>query len=89
MNELVPMVNPNDIGTIDFFLYDFLIAIYNIFIYVVLDGWDISKLNLAEAMERAEVLEIGLQDQLRKQLVELKPRPSIYDPDFIAANQVS
>lgn len=39
-------------------------------------------------MERAEVLEIGLQDQVRKHLAQLKPRPSIYDPDFIAANQV-
>lgn len=57
-------------------------------LHAVLDGWDISKLNLAESMERAEVLDIGLQDQLRESMAQLKPRPSIYDPDFIAANQV-
>lgn len=55
---------------------------------IVLDGWDISNLNLAESMQRAQVLEVALQDQLYKQLAQLKPRPSIYDPDFIAANQM-
>lgn len=39
-------------------------------------------------MERAQVLDIGLQDQIRKQLSTYTPRPSIYDPDFIAANQL-
>lgn len=39
-------------------------------------------------MERAQVLDVGLQDQVRKALSQLQPRPSIYDPDFIAANQV-
>lgn len=34
------------------------------------------------------MLDVGLQDQVRKQLEVLKPRPSIYDPDFIAANQM-
>ena len=33
------------------------------------------------------MLDIGLQDQLRPHLVKLKPRPSIYCQDFIAANQ--
>lgn len=54
---------------------------------IVVDGWDISKLNIAEAMKRAEVLDVGVQDQVYKQLAQMKPRPSIYDPDFIAANQ--
>lgn len=54
----------------------------------MLDGWDISKLNLADAMKRAEVLEVALQDQVAETLAKLTPRPSIYDPDFIAANQV-
>lgn len=67
MNELVPMVDPNDI---------------------ILDGWDISSLNLAESMERSQVLDMGIQDQVHKTLSLLTPRPSIYDPDFIAANQV-
>lgn len=39
-------------------------------------------------MKRAEVLEVALQDQVAETLAKLTPRPSIYDPDFIAANQV-
>uniref|UniRef100_A0A336M0U0 inositol-3-phosphate synthase n=1 Tax=Culicoides sonorensis TaxID=179676 RepID=A0A336M0U0_CULSO len=54
---------------------------------IVLDGWDISGLNLGESMRRAEVLDIGVQDQVYETLSKMKPRPSIYDPDFIAANQ--
>lgn len=34
------------------------------------------------------MLDISVQDQLRPYLEKLKPRPSIYCPDFIAANQV-
>lgn len=54
---------------------------------LVVGGWDISGLNLAEAMDRACVLEPSLKDQVRKEMAELKPLPSIYYPDFIAANQ--
>ncbi|KAH8299754.1 hypothetical protein KR044_005475 [Drosophila immigrans] len=54
---------------------------------IAVDGWDISGYHLGDAMRRAEVLEVGLQEQLYDQLSALKPRPSIYDPDFIAANQ--
>lgn len=54
---------------------------------IVLDGWDISSLNLADSMERAQVLDYNLQVQLRPHMEKLKPRPSIYYPDFIAANQ--
>ncbi|XP_033251579.1 inositol-3-phosphate synthase-like [Drosophila miranda] len=54
---------------------------------IVVDGWDISNLHLADAMVRAEVLDVALQDQLYEQMAKLKPRTSIYDPDFIAANQ--
>ncbi|KAF1431827.1 Inositol-3-phosphate synthase 1-A, partial [Spheniscus magellanicus] len=50
-------------------------------------GWDISSLNLAEAMRRAEVLDWPLQEQLWPHLEKMKPRPSIYIPEFIAANQ--
>lgn len=50
-------------------------------------GWDINSANLAEACERAAVLDIQIQDALRPQLIKMKPRPSIYCPDFIAANQ--
>lgn len=54
---------------------------------IAVDGWDISGYHLGDAMRRAEVLDVALQDQLYDQLSALKPRPSIYDPDFIAANQ--
>jgi len=56
---------------------------------IEVDGWDISKVNMAEAMERARVLDYGLQKQLRPHLEQIMPRPSIYCPDFIAANQGS
>ncbi|KAM8795072.1 inositol-3-phosphate synthase 1 [Eudromia elegans] len=54
---------------------------------IVFDGWDISSLNLAEAMRRAEVLDWQLQEQLWPHMEKLKPRASIYIPEFIAANQ--
>jgi myo-inositol-1-phosphate synthase len=54
---------------------------------LVISGWDISGLNLAEAMDRARVLQPTLKSQVRKEMALLKPLPSIYYPDFIAANQ--
>ncbi|MGH0183497.1 UNVERIFIED_CONTAM: hypothetical protein FKN15_027048 [Acipenser sinensis] len=54
---------------------------------IVFDGWDISSMDLAAAMERAQVLDWSLQEQLRPHMEKLKPRPSIYFPEFIAANQ--
>jgi len=54
---------------------------------IVLGGWDISGLNLAEAMERARVLDFELQKQLVPYMKDLVPLPGIYDPSFIAANQ--
>ncbi|KAJ3645891.1 hypothetical protein Zmor_023513 [Zophobas morio] len=56
---------------------------------LIIDGWDISSANLAESMERAQVLEPGLQQQLKPKMTLMKPRPSIYDQDFIAANQAA
>jgi myo-inositol-1-phosphate synthase len=54
---------------------------------LVLGGWDINSANLAEAMERAQVLDYDLQRQLYDELSKYKPMPSVYYPDFIAANQ--
>jgi myo-inositol-1-phosphate synthase len=54
---------------------------------LVIGGWDISKMNLAQAMDRAQVLEPTLKAQVRKEMNEMVPLPSIYYPDFIAANQ--
>lgn len=54
---------------------------------IVISGWDISNANLAEAMQRAQVLDYDLQRQLIPLMSEMRPLPSIYIPDFIAANQ--
>ena len=54
---------------------------------VVVGGWDISSMNLAEAMKRAKVIDIDLQKQLHPFLVDMVPLPSIYSSSFIAANQ--
>ncbi|KAF9788798.1 hypothetical protein SFRURICE_018374 [Spodoptera frugiperda] len=56
---------------------------------LVIDGWDISPMNLAESMVRAKVIDYDLQQKLKKEMASMKPRPAIYDPDFIAANQSS
>jgi len=55
---------------------------------IEIDGWDISNVNLAEAMTRARVLDVNLQIQLRPYMAHMWPRKSIYYPDFIASNQV-
>ena len=44
-------------------------------------------MNIADAMERAKVFDYNLQEQLRPYMEHMRPRPSIYIPDFIAANQ--
>jgi myo-inositol-1-phosphate synthase len=54
---------------------------------LVIGGWDISSLDLAASMDRAQVLEPSLKTLVRKEMAEMKPLPSIYYPDFIAANQ--
>ncbi|WVO20204.1 uncharacterized protein IAS62_001497 [Cryptococcus decagattii] len=53
----------------------------------VIGGWDISSLSMDKAMLRAKVLEWDLQRQLIPLMEDIKPLPSIYYPDFIAANQ--
>lgn len=54
---------------------------------IVVGGWDISSLNIAAAMDRAQVLEPTLKALVYKEMAQMKPLPSIYYPDFIAANQ--
>ncbi|GAB5364869.1 hypothetical protein AAMO2058_001007200 [Amorphochlora amoebiformis] len=54
---------------------------------LVIGGWDISKMNLSDGMERACVFPHALQKKLRPLMKELRPLPSIYYPHFIAANQ--
>eukprot|EP01063_Lacrimia_lanifica_P012921 TRINITY_DN19612_c0_g1_i1.p2 TRINITY_DN19612_c0_g1~~TRINITY_DN19612_c0_g1_i1.p2 ORF type:complete len:515 (+),score=243.78 TRINITY_DN19612_c0_g1_i1:60-1604(+) len=54
---------------------------------MVVGGWDISGMNMADAMERSGVLEYDLQRQMVPYLKDVVPLPSVYFPDFIAANQ--
>ncbi|WFD00453.1 inositol-3-phosphate synthase [Malassezia yamatoensis] len=54
---------------------------------LVVGGWDISSMPLDKATERAQVLDYDLQRQLQPMLSEIHPLPSVYYPDFIAANQ--
>ena len=54
---------------------------------LVVGGWDISSMDLARAMDRAAVLEPSLKNMVRDEMAAMKPLPSIYYPDFIAANQ--
>lgn len=54
---------------------------------LVIGGWDISKMDLAAAMDRAAVLEPTLKSLVRKEMSAMVPLPSVYYPDFIAANQ--
>lgn len=54
---------------------------------LVIGGWDISGMNLADAMDRAAVLEPTLKAEVKKEMANMVPLPSIYYPDFIAANQ--
>lgn len=54
---------------------------------LIVGGWDISGMNLSEAMDRAKVLSPSLKSLVRKEMATMKPLPSIYYPDFIAANQ--
>ncbi|KAG8234447.1 hypothetical protein J437_LFUL014193 [Ladona fulva] len=50
-------------------------------------GWDISKMNMADATARAHVLDIDLQRKLRPLMEPMVPLPSVYDPKFVASNQ--
>jgi myo-inositol-1-phosphate synthase len=54
---------------------------------LVVGGWDISKMNLGDALARSEVLAYDLQRQLYPKMKDIVPLPSVYYPDFIAANQ--
>lgn len=55
---------------------------------LVIGGWDISGLNMGDAMRRAEVMDYDLQNKLYPHMQAMgKPLPSVYYPDFIAANQ--
>lgn len=54
---------------------------------LAIGGWDISGMGIADAMDRSQVLEPTLKSLVRKEMSQMRPLPSIYYPDFIAANQ--
>ena len=54
---------------------------------IVVGGWDMSNMNLADAMSRAKVLDIDLQKQLWKYMKDMVPLPGIYNSSFVASNQ--
>merc|ERR1712176_1027653 len=54
---------------------------------IVLGGWDISSAKLGDAMKRSKVLDINLQQKVYDYMQTFTPLPSIYLPEFIAANQ--
>jgi len=54
---------------------------------IVWGGWDINDMNLGDAMKRSKVLDYNLQQKLYPSMSTMIPLPSVYIPDFIAANQ--
>lgn len=53
----------------------------------VVSGWDINGANMAEAIERSQVLQYDLIQNLKPYLKSTVPMSSVYYPDFIALNQ--
>lgn len=54
---------------------------------IAFDGWDISALDMADATDRATVLDLDLRRQLRPHMQHMQPRRAAFDPRFIATNQ--
>lgn len=54
---------------------------------LVISGWDCSKMNLGDAMRRAAVLDVQLQDALYETMSHMQPLPAAFDVNFIAMNQ--
>ena len=54
---------------------------------IVIGGWDISDMNMVDAMRRAQVLEYDLQSKLKEHMKDMVPLPAVYYEDFIAQNQ--
>ncbi|KAG5509474.1 hypothetical protein JKF63_06784 [Porcisia hertigi] len=54
---------------------------------LVIGGWDCNNMNLGEAMRRAGVLDVQVQEALYEKMREMQPLPAIFDIDFVAANQ--
>lgn len=55
---------------------------------LAVSGWDISAMDMANALRRAQVLDYDLQKQVMPHMAGMVPLPSIYIPDYIASNQL-
>ncbi|KAG9397408.1 myo-inositol-1-phosphate synthase [Carpediemonas membranifera] len=53
----------------------------------MLGGWDINNDNMYAAMQKAAVLDVTLQHKLRPYMENITPMPSVFDINFVAANQ--
>lgn len=56
---------------------------------IVVHGWDISKANMSEAVKRAGVLNWQIEEKLREKLSKVVPMKAVYDPQYIALNQMT
>ncbi|RNC50360.1 myo-inositol-1-phosphate synthase, partial [Trypanosoma cruzi] len=54
---------------------------------LAIGGWDCSGMSLVDAMHRAQVLDVALQDALYEYMRDMKPLPAVFDLDFVAENQ--
>lgn len=54
---------------------------------LVIGGWDCNSMKLGDAMRRAAVLEVTLQDKVYEMMQQYTPLPAIFDLDFVAENQ--
>jgi myo-inositol-1-phosphate synthase len=54
---------------------------------LLVTGWDISGMDMGEALRRAAVFDYDLQEKLYPLMKDMKPLPGIYYEDFIALNQ--
>eukprot|EP00916_Digyalum_oweni_P003555 GHVL01006386.1.p1 GENE.GHVL01006386.1~~GHVL01006386.1.p1 ORF type:complete len:527 (+),score=101.38 GHVL01006386.1:40-1620(+) len=76
----------NDIG------HDVYVPIYKMLPMInptnlCIGGWDISKMPLGDAMKRAKVIDINLQNQLYEEMQKIHPLPAVSFNEFIADNQ--
>lgn len=54
---------------------------------VAVGGWDCNGAHLGEAMRRARVLEVAVQDALYASMSQWTPLPAYFDSRFVAENQ--
>lgn len=56
---------------------------------LIIDGWDISSMDLAGALKRSEVFPPELVEMLAPHMEKRKPRAAIFNQDYVAENQKS